>query len=81
MTNTDGGALENIVIRGRQKLPALGSWSTLCSIGSIQPNETGSCTTTSTAVQGTYKVLVTVSGLDSNGDSIELSEQVFYQGQ
>ena len=80
VTNKGTTPLNNIEITGRQKLPSLGNWKALCSIGMIQPGATGTCSTTDTATAETYKALIVARGM-SAGDIIEASNQAFYFGQ
>ncbi|MEE9343211.1 MAG: hypothetical protein V3V12_06245 [Gammaproteobacteria bacterium] len=76
VTNDGQTVLNNVVIRGRQKLPALGNWESLCTIASIQPGTTGNCTTTSTAISGIYKALIV-----ARTANVESTADVFYRGQ
>ncbi|MEE9493196.1 MAG: ELWxxDGT repeat protein [Gammaproteobacteria bacterium] len=81
VANTGGTVLNNIYIRGRQKVPVFGSWTTLCSIGTIQPGTTGSCSTSDAAVSGNYKSLIVARASSSDGVNLESIVPAFYKGE
>jgi hypothetical protein len=80
VTNTGNTTLNNIEITGKQKLPSVGSWQSLCSIAAIQPGATGTCSTTETAISEIYKALIVARGTGA-GNTVEDSSQAFYFGQ
>ncbi|MEE9493216.1 MAG: ELWxxDGT repeat protein [Gammaproteobacteria bacterium] len=82
VANTGGTVLSNIAVRGRQKVPVFGSWTTLCSIGTIQPGTTGNCSTTdAAAVSGSYLSLIVARADSSDGTNLESIVKAFYKGE
>ena len=79
VTNEGNGALQNIVITQRQKLPSLGEWATPCTIASLDPGATESCNATTTAIADNYKALIVARSTLSNGDNIEDKVDAFYR--
>ena len=70
------------MIRGREKLPVFGSWTNLCSIGTIQPGTSGSCSTTdAAAVSGKYLSLIIAKGDSSDGTQLQSIVKAFYTGE
>ncbi|MEE9494228.1 MAG: SdrD B-like domain-containing protein [Gammaproteobacteria bacterium] len=82
ISNTGGTVLNNVIVRGRQKVPVFGDWATLCSIGTIQPGTTGSCSTTdAAAVSGNYLSLIVAKAASNDGTNLENIVKVFYTGE
>ncbi|MEE9493212.1 MAG: SdrD B-like domain-containing protein [Gammaproteobacteria bacterium] len=82
VSNTGGTVLSNVTIRGREKVPVFGSWTALCSIGTIQPGATGSCSTSdAAAVSGNYLSLIIASADASDGTRLESIVKAFYKGE
>ncbi|MEE9494690.1 MAG: PQQ-dependent sugar dehydrogenase [Gammaproteobacteria bacterium] len=79
VTNTGNTTLDTVSIRGRQKLPAQGSWEDLCTISRIQPGTTKNCTSTSAAISGTYKSLILAQNINATGRA-EATNIAFYSG-
>ncbi|MEE9492230.1 MAG: ELWxxDGT repeat protein [Gammaproteobacteria bacterium] len=75
LTNTGTSILNDIEVRGRRKLPDLGSWETLCTIQQIPVGESARCSSTSTTIDGTYKSLIV-----ARNASVEVLIDAFYQG-
>ncbi|MEE9343212.1 MAG: PQQ-dependent sugar dehydrogenase [Gammaproteobacteria bacterium] len=80
VTNTGNRTLSSVTVRGRQKLPTLGNWEDLCSITLIQPGSTKSCTSTSSAISGSYKALILAQNISATGARTEATHLSFYTG-
>lgn len=80
VTNFGTEKLRDVVILGRQKLPELGERVVLCVIGGIAPNETKACSRRDTAIDGRYKILLTMRARDDQGNDFQVLEQAFYTG-
>ncbi|MEE9492484.1 MAG: trypsin-like serine protease [Gammaproteobacteria bacterium] len=76
LDNNGSSDLQNITLKGRQKIPFTGNWHSLCNFSVIHAGESKSCQLSEIAANGFYKMLVT-----AQSGQTQVSTQAFYQGR
>ncbi|MEE9493642.1 MAG: hypothetical protein V3W04_09735, partial [Gammaproteobacteria bacterium] len=80
-TNDGGVTLYGVEVRRREKLPSLMPWSTVCTLGAIQPGKTAACAMSGVSVEGQYKDLVVIHGTTRQGETVQALGNAFYSGK
>lgn len=77
--NPGSSALLNISINGRQKLPSLMPWRSLCTILRLEAGGDAICNVSQIVPDDIYKALI-VASTSANGESIQVLENIFLRG-
>ncbi|MEE9492898.1 MAG: hypothetical protein V3W04_05910 [Gammaproteobacteria bacterium] len=79
--NAGTSVLNDVTVTVRQKSPVLGSWETVCTLGTIEGGKSALCEVAGIATDGGANIsLNVVRGTTGSGEVVESTNRAFYQG-